>query len=620
MGRLGPGVDILGMASPQVEEIKSRLDIIDVLSGYINLKQAGANFRANCPFHNEKTPSFMVSRDKQIWHCFGCGEGGDIYGFVMKMEGIDFPEALRQLAVKAGVELKHEDPELTTKRTRSLDIVEAATEFYHQILLKRPEAEAARQYLAKRGLTPEIISEFKLGFAPESWDVLLRYLQGKKFSGEEIFEAGLAIRKKSGSGFLDRFRKRIMFPINEVSGAPVGFTGRLMPGDEKRPDAGGKYMNTPQTLIYNKSRVIYAFDKARQAIRQADLAVVVEGNMDAISCHQFGMKNVIASSGTAFTEEQIRALRRYTNNLAIAFDADLAGEAASRRGIDTAMKAGMNIRVIQMPKDERGNPLAKDPDEALRKDQKIWFGAVENAVSIIEYYFRGVFAKYDSAKPENKKKIASILLAEIGKLEDSVEQSHWVKELGKRLDISEAVIYDAFKKANALSGQAGGIKEIDLPAQDRYFLLAENLLGIATASPQLFPYLVEHLKVEYVPSPALADLYRHLLLYYNEMGINPPNFLEFTGWLEQNPKRLELEAIYNRLSLVKDYNFLDSTDEDLRSELTRGVRDLKRHYFELAMKSLEREMHDAERENNASKIAELTKKFNEFRENLTTLN
>lgn len=547
-----------------------------------------------------------------------CGEGGDIFGFVMKMEGVDFPEALRQLAVKAGVELRREDPEITSQRTRAMDIVEAAAEFYHQILLCRPEAEGARQYLAKRGLTPEIIAEFKLGFAPQSWDVLLRYLGGKKWSGEDVFAAGLAIKKHQGHGFLDRFRGRIMFPINEVSGATVGFTGRLMPEDEKKPDAGGKYMNTPQTLIYNKSHVIYAFDKARQAIRHADLAVVVEGNMDAISCHQFGMKNVIASSGTAFTEEQIRSLKRCTSNLAIAFDADLAGENASRRGIDTAMKAGMNIHVIQMPKDSAGHPLVKDPDEALRQDPKIWFDAVVGAISIVEYYFRQAFAKYDAAKPENKNKLTSVLLNEISKLADTVEQSHWIKELSKRIDIPETILYDVFRKAKTGAAPME-IKTVDLPLQDRYFLLAENLLGITAVSPHLFPYLAEHLKIEYIPSPALAELYRHLLLYYNEMGINPPNFLEFLNWLEPNPKKLELEAIYNRLGLIKDYNFEDATDEDLRGEFNRGVRDLKKHYFELAMKSLEREMHDAERANDLAKISELTKKFNELRENLLDL-
>ena len=599
------------MASSQVEEIKSRLDIIDVLSGYINLKPAGANFKANCPFHNEKTPSFMVSRDKQIWHCFGCGEGGDIFGFVMKMEGVDFPEALRQLASKAGVELRREDPAITSQRTRLMDITEAAAEFYHQILLKRPEAEAARQYLGKRGLTPEIISEFKLGFAPSSWDVLLRYLGGKKWSGEDVFAAGLAIKKHSGGGFLDRFRGRIMFPINEVSGATVGFTGRLMPEDEKKPDAGGKYMNTPQTLIYNKSRVIYAFDKARQHIRHADLAVVVEGNMDAISCHQFGMKNVIASSGTAFTDEQIRALKRCALNLAIAFDADLAGENASRRGIDLAMKEGMNLRVIQMPKDGEGKFFAKDPDEALRKDPKVWFKAVEDAVSIIEYYFGQVFAKYDAGKPEAKKKIAAALLLQIGKLESSVEQAHWIKELAKRLDVSEAIIYDAFKKSE-VSGRVGGRETApEMPLTDRFFLLAETMLGLGISSRGQFLYLTEHLKPQYIPSETLAELYRHLILYYNEVGDASPDFLEFKNWLNLKEKS-DLEVIFDRLTLVKDYKYEGLSDEDLRGEIIRGVRDLKRHFYDIALQQLEREMSAAEAENNLQKIQELAKKFNEF--------
>ena len=541
-----------------------------------------------------------------------CGEGGDIFSFVMKMEGLDFPEALRTLAAKAGVELRREDPAIASQRNRLLDIMEAAVGFYHQVLLTRAEAEDARQYLSRRGLKAETIRDFKLGFAPESWDVLLRYLESRKFSVEDIFAAGLALKKHSGEGFLDRFRGRIMFPINDANGAPVGFTGRLLPGDEKNPaeSAGGKYMNTPQTLIYSKSRVIFGLDKARQAIRQADLAVVVEGNMDAISCHEFGMKNVIASSGTAFTEEQIRLLKRYTANLAIAFDADLAGEAAAKRGIDSALRAGMNVRVIQMPRDRDGNLFAKDPDEALRKDPQVWFKAVNEAASIIDYYFKQAFQKYDSAKPENKKKIAALLLEEIGKLEDDVERSHWIKELGRRLDVSEAAIHDAFKKIRFSAGRAGIEEAVALPEKDRHLLLAENILGLAAASAVDFSYLAGHLKPEQIFSATLAELYRYLLLYYNERG-EAGDFSGFGEYLKTQEKE-NLFSIFNRLTLIKDYNFAEISGADSRAELVQGIRELKKHYFDLELKVIEREMRAAEAQNDLPKIQEITKKFSEL--------
>ena len=596
----------------QIDEIKSRLDIVDVLSAYINLRPAGANFKANCPFHNEKTPSFMVSRDKQIWHCFGCGEGGDIFGFVMKMEGVEFPEALRTLAQRAGVELRREDPAISSQLNRLLDVMEAAADFYHQVLLTRKEAEGARDYLRRRGLKPKTIESFKIGFAPDSWDVLLRYLRSKNFFAEDILGAGLAIKKHSGLGYLDRFRKRIMFPINDVSGSPVGFTGRLLPEDEKNQKADGKYMNTPQTLIYSKSRVIFGFDKARQEIRVKDLAVVVEGNMDAISCHEFGMKNVIASSGTAFTDDQIRLLKRYTSNLAIAFDADFAGEAAARRGIDLAMRAGMNVRVIQMPCDSTGKLFAKDPDEALRRDPRVWFSAVEGATSIIEYYFRQTFQKYDVAKPENKKKIAAILLAEISKLESGVERAHWIKELSSRLEVSEAAIYDAFQKIRVSCGSGdGAVISVVLPEKDRFFLIAENILGIGISYPQEFIYLIEYLKPAHIPSSTLALFYTELLLYYNEMGDEIPAFCNFITWIKSKNKP-ELENIFNRLSLIKDCLYLNKEESFLREEVISGVKELKRHYLNLELKMLEREMHDAEAQNNLIKIQELTCRFNEL--------
>src|SRR4030042_614490 len=371
------------MLNSQTEEIKSKLDIIDVISEYIQLKQAGVNWRACCPFHNEKTPSFMVSRDKQIWHCFGCGEGGDAFTFVQKIEGIEFPEALRILAEKAGVKLKKVNPELASQRSKVLDINKLAAVFFHQVLLNSQEGKIARDYIEKRKLSPETVENFKLGYAPNSWDKLLNILIKKGFKENDIFLAGLVVKNEK-SQLYDRFRQRLMFPIFDHLGNVVGFTGRIL--DESKADQGGKNINLPQTLIFNKSLIIFGLDKAKEEIKKQNLAVIVEGNMDVIASHQAGIKNVIASSGTALTLEQLKILSRYTNNLALSFDADLAGQLAADRGIDIALSLGLNIKIIQLPPNIDGQAI-KDPDDCIKKGINYWQEAIKQAESIMEFYF-----------------------------------------------------------------------------------------------------------------------------------------------------------------------------------------------------------------------------------------
>ena len=306
------------MLNSQVDEIKSKVDIVEIIQEYIQLKPAGANWKAPCPFHNEKTPSFMVSRDKQIFHCFGCGEGGDIFTFVQKIENIDFPEALKILAEKAGVKLKKIDPTLVSQKTKLMDICHLAAEFFHKALTSSKEGQISRDYIAKRKLSPQTLADFKIGYAPDSWDLLLNLLRKKGYKDNDIFLAGLVVKNDRGQLY-DRFRQRLMFPIFDQHGNIVGFTGRIL--DASKENQGGKYVNTPQTLIYNKSLIAYGLDKAKSEIKKQDLVVVVEGNMDVIASHQAGIKNVIASSGTALTLEQLKILQRYSNNLALAFDA-----------------------------------------------------------------------------------------------------------------------------------------------------------------------------------------------------------------------------------------------------------------------------------------------------------
>jgi len=271
-----------------VEEIKSKVDVVELVSEYVQLKANGANFRGLCPFHNEKTPSFFVSPERQIWHCFGCSKGGDIFGFIQEIEGVDFPEALRILAEKAGVQIKSYDSHNISQRTKLLDISSLSAKFYHKILLDSPLAESTRKYLQKRGIKKETIAEFQLGFSPDKWDTLLKFLLKRGHKEQEIESAGLIIRKQQGSGYYDRFRNRLMFPIHNTHGQVVGFTARILPTKDKKGDEEkiAKYINTPETEIYNKSQILYGLDKAKLEAKLQNYFILVEGNMDVLSCYQ----------------------------------------------------------------------------------------------------------------------------------------------------------------------------------------------------------------------------------------------------------------------------------------------------------------------------------------------
>jgi DNA primase len=362
------------------QTIKDKLDIVQIIGEYITLKKAGANWKANCPFHNEKSPSFMVQAEKQIWHCFGCSKGGDVFTFVQEIEGLDFRETLKLLAKRAGVELSKSYNETdSSERNRLLAINTAAAYFFHRMLLDMDASKPARDYLERRGMKAETVEAWQVGFVPDQWDLLTKYLLKKGHGINDLVTAGLTIKRDnadpaSGRGYYDRFRGRVMFPICDVHGNVVGFTGRVLVETEF---SGGKYVNTPQTPLYDKSRVLYGIHKAKTAIKSEDLAVLVEGQMDVIACHQAGMANVVAASGTALTAEQIKILKRYTTTVAMAFDADSAGQNAGKRGAGVALEEGMNVKVIQIP-----SGFAKDADECLKKDKAVWFKAVAGATSV----------------------------------------------------------------------------------------------------------------------------------------------------------------------------------------------------------------------------------------------
>ncbi len=591
----------------QIDEIKARIDIVELISEYIRLKPAGPNnWKALCPFHNEKTPSFLVSKDKQIWHCFGCGEGGDILTFVEKMENVEFVEALRTLAQKAGVKLVAQDPKLTSQKNRLMDICQLAGRFWHQTLLESSSGEKAREYLNRRGVKDQTIGDFKIGYASDSWDELINFLKERKFNDQDIFLAGLSVKKERGEGFYDRFRDRLMFPINDLHGNTVGFSGRTLKLDEK----AGKYINTPQTLIYNKSLVLFNLDQAKNEIKKQDLAIVVEGQMDVVSAVQAGTRNVIASSGTALTVDQLKIIKRYSNNLAMAFDADLAGQQAAKRGIDLALAEEMNVRVVVLPG-------GKDPDACIRNNPADWFSALGNAKSIMDYYFEQTFAKLDLTLVEDKKQAARELLPMIVKIANTIEQTHWLQQLANRLNVSENILRESLPKTDTPRAARSVSPQVN-QAKDRSLLLAERILGIVLKYPDNLNYLIDNFSPELISDQSLQNLYKQLIVYYTENIKSDVKNFDYSGF-NSNLSDQKSGQLADKLVLLAENDFFDFDAELVRRELNQAINFAKKAFYTKALKEIEGKIKQAENSQQKDQVKELSAEFNELLNKLNFL-
>lgn len=454
----------------QVEEIKTRLDVAEVIGGYVQLKQAGRNLKAPCPFHQEKTASFMVSPEKQIWHCFGCHQGGDVIKFVMAVEALEFREALELLARRAGVELKSSRSRGDSKvKERLYAAQELAVRYFQTNLLKNPQA---LNYLKRRGLTKDTIKLFQIGYAPDTWEGLSRVLLKQGFSEDESMKAGLAGKKR---GLYDMFRGRIMLTICDAQGRPIGFTGRVL--GEELP----KYLNTPQTLLYDKSRAIYGLHLAKEAIRQKDEVVLVEGNMDVVAAHQAGYKNTVAASGTALTLDQLKTLSRFTKNIKLAFDQDQAGLIATERAIELGQKLGVTLKMVVIPG-------AKDPDELIRKDPKQWKDAVAGAMYVVDYLFARFERDFDLESAIGKRQFSDRLASNIKRLADPVEKDHYIKRLAEKTGTSPEAVGQKVEgaKTDLPSRPLPEPKPIAEVAErtDERTMVEESLLSLVLAFPE----------------------------------------------------------------------------------------------------------------------------------------
>lgn len=464
------------MPEDQLEEIRRKIDIVELINEYVPLKKTGRNFKALCPFHSEKIPSFIVSPERQIFKCFGCNAGGDVFKFLMLTENMEFGEALRTLAKRAGVKLRRYQPTESEKQKQLLyEINHLASEYYHYLLTQHPAGKKALNYILGRGITRDSLARFKIGYSPNLWEALQDFLVKKKrYKTEDLERAGLIIKSERGRGYYDRFRGRLMFTLRDHRNNVVGFAGRTL--DPKQEEA--KYINTPETLIYHKSDLLYGLVETKKAIKKADEAIVVEGELDAISSIQAGVENVVALKGTALTQGQVDLLGRFTKNIILAMDQDVAGDQAARRGIELADAANLAIKVVII----RGG---KDPDEVAQKSPKLWRQQVEKAEPIYDYFLDSAFSRFDARTAEGKRKISLELTPILAKISNKVVQAHYLRQLANRLQVEEEAVAAEVAKFITEESAKAPLERKDYKEEEklsRREVLEEYLLALAFQS------------------------------------------------------------------------------------------------------------------------------------------
>lgn len=564
------------MANTPVDLIKEKLDVVDFLKGYIQLQPAGKNFKALCPFHREKSASFMVSPERQSWHCFGCNIGGDVFAFLMRYENIEFGEALKILAEKAGVELKRVSPAEYKHLGLLYDINEKAKEFFKKEL---ENSKIAKDYISSRGLAKETIDEFEIGFAPNGSEALALHLINSGFHPEDILRAGLSFKTERGLQF-DRFRGRIMFPIHNHSGKTVGFTGRILPqfDDGKM----GKYVNSPETPIFAKSKLLYGFWKSKNFIRESKHAFLVEGQMDFLMSWQAGLKNAVASSGTALTGDHLNALRRLADQLTVSFDNDEAGREAGERAIDMAESADFGVKVA-MFRDY------KDPADAVLSDKKYFFETVENAKPATEFYFEKYLplGNFNLRDRENIKNLRAVL-EKIKNMGSPVLKSFWLKELSKRTGVGELNLAEEMERAvpSKISQSADEHEESANPAGyggarkfSRWEMLAQSCLawvlqkGDFTEADKFFSYLPGNYREVFSllesgkrrsDDPVMDELINIIVFRQREAGVEEFETLKLEIYKEYiKEKRNEIISAIGQAEKSGDQKLLEKAMRDL---------------------------------------------------------
>lgn len=550
------------------EDVRSRLNIEEVVGEYVQLQRAGRNFKGLSPFTSEKTPSFVVSPEKNIWHDFSSNKGGDVFSFVMEVEGVDFREALEILARKAGVDLSQYKSSSSQARTklkkRLLEIHTLAANYYQHSLVSNKHA--VDYVFKKRGLDKPTVTDFKIGYAPDSGDALVKFLQKKNYTKQELNQAGVTNRFGG-----DLFRGRLMVPLMDGSGQVIGFTARVLKDDPKAP----KYLNTPQTLLYDKSRHVFGLSQAKEAIRTAGYAVLVEGNLDVISSHQAGVRQVVATAGTAMTEHHLKALSRLAPLVKLAFDGDSAGLAATERAIPIAQSVGVELSIVSLP------DSAKDPDELVKQDVALWQQAIDSSQPVVDWLIDQYLAREDIKTPLGKRRFTSAVLQVVRILDDPVERDHYMQKISQIIDVSLDALVE--KLAQQAAPKSSPPKKAIKTAQVSPDAAAyqDNLLALMMISPDLRASLTD------VTSEMMATDERREVLKYlqqNNQAIT-----------DEIPKSLKNSETYVKILLLKaDSRYGQWSEKDRASEVARLIRQLIVEYKKMQKRNLDKQLSVAE--------------------------
>ena len=566
------------------EEVRSRLNIEDVIGEYVQLKRAGRNFKGLSPFSAEKTPSFVVSPEKHIWHDFSSGKGGDVFSFVMEVEGLDFRAALEQLARKAGVELAQYDTqksgELAAKKKRLQEANELAARYFQQCLLKNDHA--LEYVFMKRTLSKEIVQEFRIGYAPDDGGGLVRILGKKGFTGKELDEAGLTNRYGG-----DIFRGRMTVPLMDQAGQVIGFTGRILRDEPNAP----KYLNTPQTLLYDKSRHVFGLSQAKDAIRKQDEAVIVEGNLDVVSSHQAGVKNVVATAGTAITDGHLRALNRLSGNVKLAFDGDKAGLAATERAIPIAQAAGVELSIVSLPGE------AKDPDELIKQSVELWQSAIKDSRPVVDWVLEQFSDREDMASAAGKRRFTTDSIAIIKKLDDAVETEHYLRKVAEMTDSSiESIMAkvanqdsESVKPLRPIAKSSGEAADSDENTQE------DILLGIMVAHP-VTRGLLASFNPDLITNPARKKLLEYVKSNQQSLAETPAELKD----IETYVKIVELKA---------ETRYGTWQESDIQLEAARLLRQIEVEQKKKTTETLMNELREAELEGDDKRSEELRTKL-----------
>ncbi|OIO31806.1 MAG: DNA primase [Candidatus Yonathbacteria bacterium CG_4_10_14_3_um_filter_47_65] len=574
--------------SSTVEQIKSRLDVVEVIGTYVKLESAGTNLKARCPFHSEKTPSFFVSPSRQSFHCFGCGKGGDIVSFVEEIEGTDFAGALKTLADRAGIKITTFDRKKATEAELQFNILEKATQFFEARL---KEEQEAIDYLKKRGLSGKTAKEFRVGYARDSWNSLHAFLRGEKFSDAQMEKVGLVVR--GDKGYYDRFRGRIMFPIADISGRVIGFSGRLFGGEEE--NRGAKYVNTPATDLYDKSRVLYGFDKARLEIKREDACILVEGQMDLLMSHQAGAKNTVAVSGTALTEGHLKIIKRFTDNLVFAFDPDAAGIKASARGINSALSLGMDVHIVTLPD-------GRDPAELILDDSARWKELVGSAKHVIDYYLE-LLSSQGHDKRTLGLNISETVLPYIAALSGKMRQAYFVSEVARMLQMtSEDPIWEELKKKESIIRATGAKNKNN--EQDKKAREQEILATITTRKELVERKIIGIILWQDEMKKPSIDVKYLRTEYAIILGAKDISHIASIAETEQKERIFEAEAYYDGT---------EDMEAEVRELLHYFREEVLKEEFSKTMMDLKKAEHENDKERSIALLAkcqDISKKIN----------